>query len=110
MSPDKIRERFLILEESLFKSWNDYLALKEEYKAYFEAPEEIPVIVPIVENYLPITAEQLEIIKDDLEEHEDIAESLLRHYKIHNLEHLPLDEFKSIREKIKKIKRISQML
>lgn len=111
MSHDKVREKFLILEESLFKAWNDYLALKEEYKAYFEPPEPEVTILPTPEKYSPpITPEQLEVIKDDLQGYEDIAESLLYFYKITNLEELPLYEFKLIRDKINKIKRISRTL
>lgn len=100
---DNVKEKFLALEESLFKAWNDYLALKDEYKKTFETV--VPVLEPIRFQTTPLTPEQADIIRDDLEGIEDITQTVLRHYQINSIDDLPQEEFKLIRLNIKRIKR-----
>lgn len=100
---DNVKEKFLALEESLFKAWNDYLALKDEYKKTFETV--VPVLEPIMFQTTPLTPEQADIIRDDLEGIEDITQTVLRHYQINSIDDLPQEEFKLIRLNIKRIKR-----
>lgn len=107
---DSIREKFLALEESLFRAWNDYLALKEEYKRVVEAPEAIPKKEPEIDLRPKITEEQLTILDAELEDDIDILESIYKAYRVSNLSQLPAEDFKSIRLKIKKLKNIYHAL
>lgn len=103
---DKVREKFLALEESLFKAWNDYLALKEIYKETYEVSE--PRIEESTKSTItttPLTEEQADIIRDDLEEMEDITASLLKYYNVKSINDLPSEEFKAIRINLKRIKK-----